>query len=346
VSKFIPPVEATVFCGIDVSAATLAVAVIELDAGIEQRQFSNRGSGHKALIGWLQRKTRVRVSLEATGIYSLDLALALDAAAGIELAVLNPKMVNRFAQTLRRSKTDAADAMVLAEYSRRMPFVAWRPPSLNGLRLRAVSRHIAALVAQHTREQNRLHAAQGSMATPRCLLEDLKRSLDALQRRIVKMRRQAMDLVGEEAGMEQRFRLLTGIPGIAATSAIQILGELVLLAPEMKVRQWVAHSGLDPVHQDSGTSIHKPSHISRAGNRHLRRALYMPALAAVRWDPHLKCFYDQLLSRHKTKLQALIAVARKLLHAIFGIFKTHIPYDGQKLFPTLLPMQNYNPLPI
>jgi transposase len=82
--------------------------------------------------------------------------------------------------------------------------------------------------------------------------------------------------------------------------------------------------------------VHKPARISRAGSRHLRRALYMPALAAVRWDPHLKAFYETLLARHKRKLQALMAVARKLLHAIYGIFKSRMPYEGQKLFPQLV----------
>jgi transposase len=336
-SKSTIPQQTTVFCGIDVSAATLAVAVMEPNQPIKQRQFSNRSSGHKALISWLGKgKAKVRVSLEATGIYSLDLALALDAAPHIELAVLNPKMVNRFAQTLRRSKTDAADAMVLAEYSQRMPFLAWTPPSLNGLRLRAMGRHIAALVAQHTREQNRLHAAQSSRTVPGCVLQDLKRSLTSLERRIVKMRRAARELIRADADIEQRFRLLTGMPGIAETSAVQILGELALLSPHLTVRQWVAHSGLDPVHQDSGTSVHKRSRISRAGNRHLRRVLYMPALAAARWNPHMKAFYEALQARHKTKLQAIIAVARKLLHAIYGIFRSQTPYDGSKLFPQLV----------
>jgi len=329
-------VQATVFCGIDVSAATLAVALIEPDRPVQQCEFANQSSGHRKLIGWLhKRKAVVRVSLEATGIYSLDLALALDAAPQIELAVLNPKMVNRFAQTLRRSKTDAADAIVLAEYSRRMPFTAWAPPSLSGLRLRAVSRHIAALAVEHAREKNRLHAAVGSQAAPRCVIQDLKRSLLSLERRMVKMRREAMVLVRSDAEVEQRFRLLTGIPGIAQTSAVQILAELALLSPHLTVRQWVAHSGLDPVHRDSGTSVHKRSRISRAGNRHLRRALYMPALSAVRWDPHMKAFYELLQARHKTKLQALIAVARKMLHAIYGIFRSRTPYDGGKLFPQL-----------
>ena len=148
-----------------------------------------------------------------------------------------------------------------------------------------------------------------------------------------KLRREARTQIDSEDRLREQFLLLTSVPGIAEISALQILGELVLLAPEMKVRQWVARSGLDPVHQDSGTSVHKPAHISRAGSRHLRRALYMPALAAVRYDPHLKAFYEALLARHKSKLQALMAVARKLLHAIYGIFKSCTPYDGNKLFP-------------
>jgi len=95
---------ALLFCGIDVSAKTLAVAVQPEQAeGFQERQFANSATGHRQMIAWLwQRGERVRVSLEATGIYSLDLALALDAAEGLELAVLNPKKVNRFAQTLSR----------------------------------------------------------------------------------------------------------------------------------------------------------------------------------------------------------------------------------------------------
>jgi transposase len=308
--------------------------VIEPDQPSVQREFANSPSGHKALLTWLgKHKTPVRVSLEATGIYSMDLALALDAAERIELAVLNPKRVHDFARSMQRSKTDAADAQVLAEFSLRMPFQAWRRPSRSALALRAISRHIEALGLEHTRVFNRLHAARGSMATPRCVIEDLKRSLATLERRMRKLRREARTQIDSEDRLREQFLLLTSVPGIAEISALQILGELVLLAPEMKVRQWVARSGLDPVHQDSGTSVHKPAHISRAGSRHLRRALYMPALAAVRYDPHLKAFYEALLARHKSKLQALMAVARKLLHAIYGIFKSCTPYDGNKLFP-------------
>ena len=120
-----------------------------------------------------------------------------------------------------------------------------------------------------------------------------------------------------------------------SVSALSILSELILLAPTMTVRQWVASSGLDPVHQQSGTSQNKPSRISRAGNRRLRASLYMSALSAARYDRHLAAFYRALRARHKTGLQALMAVARKMLHAIYGIFKSGTPYDGRRLFPNI-----------
>lgn len=232
-------------------------------------------------------------------------------------------------------KTDAADAVALAEYSRRMEFVAWVRPSQAAMELRAISRHIATLTEDHARLKNRLHAAQSSAATPRCVLDDLRRSMAAIEKRLLRLRREAMAAIGKDAGLQRKFKHLTGITGIGEVSAVQLLGELAGLDPEMTVRQWVAFSGLDPVHQVSGTSVHKPSRISRRGNRHLRRALYMPALSASRFDPHMKAFYNQLLVRHKTKLQAITAVARKLLHAIFGIFKTGTPYNPDKLFPEI-----------
>ena len=323
--------------GIDVSAVTLAVAVQREDReGFEQREFANSAIGHKQLIGWLLKGGGiVRVSLEATGIYSLDVALALDLAENIEVAVLNPKLANRFAQTLCRSKTDAADAVALAEYSRRMQFVAWQRPGRIELELRTINRHIVALTDEHTRLSNRLHAAGVSKTTPRCVRQDLKHSIDALKKRIAKLRKAALALVEQSETLKMKFKQLIRIPGIAETSALQLLGELAPLDPQMTARQWVAHSGLDPAHQVSGSSVHKPSRISRHGNRYLRRALYMPALVGVRFDPYLKAFYIHLQARHKTKLQALMAVSRKLLHAIFGMFKTGTSYDGAKLFPGL-----------
>ena len=145
----------------------------------------------------------------------------------------------------------------------------------------------------------------------------------------------ARALIAQDAALRPRFALRLSRPGIGEISALQVRGELALLAPELTVRPWVAHSGLDPAHHDSGSSVHQRSRISRAGNRYLRRALYMPALVAVRHDPHQRAFYPSLGARHKAKRQALLAVARKRLHAIFGRFRRGAAYDGSRLFPQL-----------
>ena len=327
---------AKVFCGIDVSARTLAVAAILPQAPVREHTFPNTAKGHQALLAWLAGLARsARVSLESTGIYSMDLALALDRAEAVEVAVLNPKDVHRFASTLGRSKTDAADARVLAQYSLRMDFTAWRAPSHAQLQLRSLSRHLHSLTEEHTRIQNRLHTARSSRTSAAAVLDDLRRELARTDKRLLRLRRQSMLLVRADPGLSRRHDLLTTVPGIGSISAVQLLGELILLSADMTTRQWVAHSGLDPAHRQSGTSLHKPSRISRHGNRHLRRALYMPALVAVRHDPHLAAFYQTLLARHHAKMQALTAVARKLLHAIYAILKTNTPYQGDKLFPKL-----------
>src|SRR5258708_35009049 len=261
-------------CGIDVSAAQLVVALEVEGRRYGQRSFPSRAGGHQALIGWLQKTgARVRVCLEATGLYSLDVARSLHAACGIEVAVLNPKLVNRFAATLCRSKTDPADAQVLAEYARRMPFQLWQPPRAPALELRAITRHIAALTQQHARESNRLHAASASAAGARCVRQDLKRSLRDLERRMQKLRAVALNLVQQDPELRPRLAFLLSMPGIGEISALNLLGELALLAPGLSVRQWVALSGLDPAHHESGSSVRKPSRISRAGNPYLRRPL-------------------------------------------------------------------------
>jgi transposase len=153
------------------------------------------------------------------------------------------------------------------------------------MRLRTIVRHVETLSVQSAQNQNRLHAAHGTSYTPGCVIQDLKRSVASLELRIRRLRREAMTLVREDDLLRKRYELLISIPGIAQVSAMQLLAELSTLSSDLTVREWVAHSGLDPAHEISGSSVRKASRISRAGNRHLRRALYMPALVASRCDP-------------------------------------------------------------
>ena len=321
-------------CGIEVSAKELVVR-LRRQAELEPwRNFTNTPAGHKILLRHLRRAGRgVRVCLEASGLYGLDLALALSAQPGIEVMVANPRAVRHFATALmQRSKNDQLDAGVLEQFAARMPFQPWTRPAPAALALHALARRLGELVEMQTAEKNRQHAAELSQAIPAAIRRDLARSLRAQQRAIERLTREARKLIAQTPDLAERFALLDSVPGIAETSAVQLLAELAVLAPDLEARQWVAYAGLDPREYASGTSVHKKVRISKAGNKHLRHALYMPALVAVQHDPHLRAFYQRLLARGKFKMQALVAVMRKLLHAFHGMFKTHQPYDGAKLF--------------
>ena len=330
-----PETEVETFAGIDVSARELSVA-LRRGKGEDKpamAKFSNHLSGHKALIAHLLRGgRRVRVCVEASGNYSLDLALTLQAHRQVEISVINPRRARRFAESLgQRSKTDPVDARVLCEYAARMPWVAWQPPSSVALHLRALTRAIADLGVIHTQQNNRAHASAASQALPVLVVKEMQRHQKYLEQRITRLRREALRLIAGDSELDRRFRLMLTTTGIAETSALQILGELAVLPDMLDARQWVAFSGLDPRLFKSGKSVEKRPRISRGGSRHLRRALYMPALVALRRDPYLRCFYQNLLARGKARLQAVVAVMRKLLHALFAMFRTNQPYDGSKL---------------
>src|SRR6266568_2150057 len=235
-------------CGIEVSARELVVA-LEKKGGL--RRFANTPAGHRALLHMLTRGgKRVSVCLEATGLYGLDIALALSEQVGLEVMVANPRAVRHFAQAMmQRSKNDQLDALVLREFAARMPFKRWVRPKQNTLALWAIGRRLEALTALCTAEKNRRHATGLSQAIPASVRRDLARSL--------RFHQQAM--------------------------------------------------------------------------KQLRHALYRPALVASRREPHLRGFYEHLLERGKKKRQALVAVARKLLHAIYGMFHSDQPYDGVSL---------------
>jgi transposase len=324
-------------CGLDVSAQELVVIVRREGKTESCRSYPNTSGGHQELRRYLtHRRERVRVCMESTGLYGLDTALALQADSRIELMVANPRAVKDFARALlQRSKTDPLDALLLLEYAARMPFQRWQPPAAEALQITALARRIHALTQQCTREKNRLHAAEATATTLRVIVQDLRRSVRGLETAIAKLSRAAHKIVAATPELERRYRLLQSAPGIGAVSALQLLGELVLIPANCDVRQWVAYAGLDPRQHESGSSVHQKACISKVGNRHIRRALYMPALTAVRSAPSLRAFYLHLQARGKCKMVALVAVMRKLLHAIFGMFKHDAPFDGATLYPAL-----------
>lgn len=318
--------------GIDVSARSLSVGRRGSKGRVRVREMPNTPAGHKAVCASLAEGP-VKVCMEATGIYHLDIALALKSMANVDVMVANPRAVHDFAGALMtRGKTDASDAEVLVVFAERMPWQSWHAPSGACFELRTLCRHTVSLRKQLTAEKARLARTQATESISSWVHDDIAEGIGQLVARIDKLQAAALELIATDAKLKRQFKLLCTIPGIAATSGVQLLSELCVLPSDMTARQWVAHAGLDPRRHESGTSVNKPPRITKAGNAYVRRALFMPALVAVRNDPHIAGFYENLVGRGKKKLQAIVAVMRKLLHAVWGMLRSDRAWDGSRFY--------------
>jgi len=320
--------------GVDVDSKFLVCQIRRMGQASTSRQFPNTTSGHQQFVRWATRgQQRARVCMEATGVYSLAFARYLCECSQIEVMVVNPKAVKHFATArLTRGKTDLMDAAVILEFLERMEFKRWHPTPAATLQIQHVCRRIVQLQREYTREENRHQAALRLGNIGRIVANDTAVNQRHLQRRIARLEQTVTALIEDVAPLQHQLQQLTSITGIAAKTGPRILAELATLPDDLRGPQWVAYAGLDPRPHESGTSIHKPRRITKQGNSYLRNALYFPALVASRHDPHVKAFYEHLIKKGKKPIQAILAIMRKLLLAIWGMFKNNETWDGNKFY--------------
>lgn len=324
---------------IDVGSKELVTAVRTAPDRIKVSAYPNDSTGRVRLITETLRQappgTTVRVGLEATGTYSLEIALLLSSTPGFEVSIINPKVIKAFlrAQGIR-GKTDQIDAAGILRYLELMSFRRWTAPSENILALQGIGRRIYQLNTERSREANRLEAAAAQGAVGRLVAADLRKALKQIDARLESLERAALHLIRSDSLLHRKYDLITSVSGIADKTAIRLLGELLVLDPTMNGRQWVAQAGLDPRVRQSGTSLDGHRYISKAGNRYIRAALYMPALVAIRRDPTLNAHYLHLIEHSKKpKMVAIIAIMRKLLLCIHAILKSNTPFNSTLLAP-------------
>lgn len=323
------------FVGIDVGAKELFLQVIRAGKPGKIAQFSNTPQGHKQIIKYLNpKKHQYKVCLEATGVYHFDLAVTLAKSVNIKVMVVNPKASNSFAEALMgREKSDLKDTTTLALFAERMDFVCWTPPEEDMLQLRAFARRLDALTQMKATAKNQLHALTQSEYTPKEVVKSQNKQVKFFEKEIALLEEKALELIDSNAAIKQQYALITSIKGFAKTSAIQLLGELAVMPSNLTNKQWVAMAGLDPRKHQSGTSVNKKAFISKAGNRRLRKALYMPALSAKKHEQHIRAYFNYLVEvRGLKKMQALCAVMRKLLHALHGMLNNNQIFDGSRFF--------------
>ncbi len=322
----------SVTVGIDVGAKSVDVVSFKAGKASKSVSIKQTTDGHKSLISKLKKLKPSCIVMEATGIYYLDLAIALHDA-GLPVAVINPKSSKHFAQVkLQNSKTDAIDAALLAEYAMRMEPRLWTPPDQYRQALRSLGRQVNRLIHSRTQAKNRLHAMKSTKSTPALLIEDEEEAVATLDRRIDRLRAAAHTMLEEAPELKRLHSHFVAAKGIGDASALALLAELCVLPDTLKSAQVSRHAGLDIRLHQSGSSVNQKARISKAGNVYIRSALYMPAMSAITSDPNVTAFRDALVARGKTKLQAQVAVMRKYLTGLWACVKADTPFDSSLLF--------------
>jgi transposase len=311
--------------GIDIAKLKFNVCLIKIDCKLRHKVFPNTGVGFEQLQAWLSREgvEHVHACLEATGTYSEPLALFLHEA-GQRVSVINPAAIKAFAQSrLSRTKTDRADAELIARFTMAQAPPVWRPLPQELRVLRALVRRLESLIEMRVTEENRL----SSGITVEVVCKNVEEHLAYLKEQIKRTTELIRKHINSHPGLKRQRELLDSIPGIAETTAALLLAEMAEIKQYKSARQVAAYAGLVPRERQSGSSLRGRARLSKIGNARLRHALYFPAITALRCSPFFKAWAEGLRARGKCKMTIICAVMRKLIHLAYGVLKNGKPFD-------------------
>jgi transposase len=269
--------------GIDIAKVKFNVCLIKPEGKLKHKVLPNTEAGFEQLSQWLSKLgiECVHACLEATGTYGDALATYLHERGHI-VSLVNPAAIKAYAQSqLSRTKTDKADAAVIAAFCSQHRPPAWYPPARELRELQALVRRLEALQEMRTMEANRLSAGI-AVAAVRVSVEELIRHLEEQIKRTEKLIREH---INNYPGLKQQSELLDTIPGVGETTAAALLAEVIDIKQYRSARQVAAFAGLVPREWQSGSSVRGRVRLSKIGNARLRKALYFPAINALRCSP-------------------------------------------------------------
>lgn len=310
--------------GIDIAKQKFDVAIL-INGKIKNKTFKNNKEDFKILSQWLQKQgvNHVHACLEATSTYGDALATYLHDA-GHLVSIVNPACIKGFAKSeLIRTKNDKVDAGLIARFCLAMHPKTWTPPQSEIRMLQALVRRVDALICMRTQESNRLDVSDIAVE------KSIKELIAYLDKEIKKVKSQIQELMDNDQTLKNKKDLLISIPGISDTTIANVLAELNGLENFENVQQIVAFVGLAPKDTLSGKSVKGKPRICKIGSARVRKALYMPALAAIRFNPIILNFYNRLKENGKNGKVIVCAIMRKLIHIMFGILKSGKPFDAK-----------------
>ena len=288
------------YLGMDVAKAKLDCCLLLDEAGSKRKTKAvpNSKDGVAALLEWTGKQNisaaDLHVVMEATGVYHEQAAIAL-ADAGATVSIINPAQVKDFGRGLAvRTKTDGVDSAVLARYGALLKPAAWQPPPHQARALQALLARRDAVAEDLRRELNRQEKSL-VIETHTQITDSLTKSIAFLETELKHLQKTVDDHIDKHPELKRDMALLTRIPAVGERVGNNLLA--------------VMHA----------------HHFESAGPARIRAVLYMAAVVATRCNPHVKALYERLLARGKSKMSALGAAMRKLVHLCFGVLNTQQP---------------------
>jgi len=310
-----------VIIGVDIAKLKFDVARL-CDGKYKHAKFTNNDQGYADCIVWLTSfgDENIRICMEATGSYSLPLAEFMTGK-GHFVSVINPAQIHAFGKSeLNRAKTDKADAKLIARYGLQATLKAWVPQPGNIRVLQAMTHRVGHLLEMLQMERNRLDTADAAIAP------SITAVLATVEEELKATRKAIRAHIGNDPDLKKRSGLLDSIPGIGPATIAHLLVALSLHHGYTSAKQAVAHAGLAPAIRESGQWRGK-TRIAKNGDARLRKALYMPALVAWRYNPAIRAFCERLKANGKNGKAIACAAMRKLIHLAFAVLKSGEPFD-------------------
>ena len=313
----------TFYLGIDVAKAKLDCALRYPNGKVRTKIVPNTPQGYADLLGWLSYKEAldVHVCMEATGVYWEEIAQFL-ATHGLTVSVVNPAQIKAYAASrLTRSKTDAIDARLIAEFCAERQPPPWQARPEAEVTLRALVLRLDALQTMRIQESNRLGVAQESVRS------DIQKHLEWLDQQIQSLIKAINDHIDSNPELKVKRDLLNSIPGLGERTTAILLAFYADPSRFANSRQAAAFAGLDPRQRESGTRLKAKPRLSKVGHAFLRKALYMPAMVTLYKTKWGKQFKDRLALSGKPAKLIIGAMMRKLLQVAFGVLKSGKNFD-------------------
>lgn len=326
--------------GIDVAQKELVVSLGRMHDDLTaelyaHKTFGNTQKGFMSLVTWVKKFTDqvvvIRYVMEATGVYHEGLAYFLEEK-GWDISIVLPNKISNYFRTLEvKTVTDKTTSEAIARFGLERKLDNWKKPKRVFKNLKQLTRERDQIIQERTMVKNQLHAEQCEAEPNKSTIERIKKRIELLNKQEKQIKEEIQLMVKGDQQVGGSVKLISSVPGVGLLTAASVLAETNGFELIRNKRQLSSYAGFDVKEKQSGTSVRGKPRISKRGNKYLRKAMHMPALAAIRHNERFKAIFARLVSKHGIKMKAAVAVQRKLLEMIYTIYKNNRAFDKNYL---------------